>query len=105
MASTASTTNPDVHVIYADYNPANEMTRPGVNRSSLNNMSDVVILAAPIENPTREIRELTIYNKDSSPVIVTVKTDNGTTERIIVKQSLSPAVTLVYTYNTGWVRF
>ncbi len=60
MAASATTTNPDVYVVYAD------------------------------------------YNRDTGSVAITVKTDDGSTERVIFKQSLNAGQSLVYAKEAGF---
>lgn len=102
LAGAVSANQPEVHVDYVDWNQQGEQTPPASFRSALNSTTDVTILAAPVVNPKREPIEVNIYNKDTASVVVTVKTDDGTTERIIVRRTLTTLQTLCWKRNVGW---
>ena len=94
---------PEVNVYYVTWNVQGVQTRPSTFRVALNSNTDVTILAAPTtQNEVREVIGATIYNKDTGSVVVTVKTDDGTTERIIVKATLGAGRTLEFNRNYGW---
>lgn len=105
LAGAVSASQPEAHVDYVDYGQTGEPSVPLSNRTALNGASDVTILAACTAGQTkvREVIGASIYNKDSAAVTVTVKTDDGTTERIIVKATLAAAETLVYEKGDGWM--
>jgi len=105
LAGAVAANQPEVHVDYIDWNNENEATLPSPFRIALNSNTDVTILAAPTNNPRREVQYLSIYNKDTAEVTVTVKTDDGTTERIIVKKALSSGRTLLWEKTGGWYIF
>jgi hypothetical protein len=102
LVGAVSASQPEVHVDYKDWSVANEETSPQYTRSALNSTTDVTILAAPVNNPKREVTEVSIYNKDSASVTVIVKTDDGTTERIITRVTLATLETLFYGKMQGW---
>ena len=101
LAGAVAANQPEVHVDYVDWTKDNVQTPPTPFRVALNNTTDVTILAAPVLNPRREPVGITIYNKDTAAVTVTVKTDDGTTERIIEKKQLAAGETLVYEKGAG----
>jgi hypothetical protein len=103
LAGAITTSQPEYHVYFVDWNQNAETTPPAVSRGALNSTSDVTILAAPGSvNPRREVQKLVIYNKDTVSVTVTVKTDDGTTERIERKQSLNSLDSLCWEKGIGW---
>ena len=102
LAGAVTANQPEAHVDYVDYNLQGEKTAPSPYRSALNSTTDVTILAAPATNPSREPIEVNIYNKDTASVTVTVKTDDGTTERIIVRRTLTTLQTLQWKTNIAW---
>ena len=102
LGGAVSANQPEVHVDYVDWNREGQQTPPATSRSALNGATDVTILAAPVQNPVREPIEVSIYNKDTANVTVTVKTDDGTTERIIVKRTLTTLQTLLWKKNAHW---
>jgi hypothetical protein len=103
LAGAITTSQPEYHVYFVDWNQNAETTPPAVSRGALNSTSDVTILAAPGSvNPRREVQKLVIYNKDTVSVTVTVKTDDGTTERIERKQTLNSLDSLCWEKDVGW---
>lgn len=102
LAGAASANQPECHVAYVDYNKEGNVTPPTIQRTALNSTTDAIILAAPPFNPTREVISASIYNKDTASVTVTVKTDDGTTERIIAKATLLTLEVLCYEKGQGW---
>lgn len=103
LAGAITTSQPEYHVYFVDWNQNAETTPPAVSRGALNSTTDVTILSAPgALNPRREVQKLVIYNKDTLAVIVTVKTDDGTTERIERKTTLNAGDSLCWEKDVGW---
>jgi hypothetical protein len=103
LAGAITTSQPEYHVCFVDWNQNAETTPPAVSRGALNSTSDVTILAAPGSvNPRREVQKLVIYNKDTVSATVTVKTDDGTTERIERKASVPSLASLCWEKDVGW---
>lgn len=106
LAGAVSANQPEAHVNYQMCNSDGKRSAPSLQRTALNSGTDVTILAAPISSDLRkEIFFVSIYNKDTAAVTATVKTDDGTTERIVVKKVLNVAETLVYESGQGWSVF
>lgn len=102
LAGAVTANQPEVHVDYFDWNPQGEQTKPAPFRVALNSTTDVTILAAPQVGFIREVLRLSIYNKDTASVTVIIKTDDGTTERIICKATLLTLETLNFEKDRGW---
>lgn len=102
LAGAVSANQPEVHVSYVDWNPGNETTAPDTFRTALNSTTDVTVLAAPVLNPKREVTRASIYNKDTASVTVIIKTDDGTTERIIMRRTLLTLETLAFEKGVGF---
>lgn len=103
LAGAVSASQPEAHVDFFVYNLDGSVSRPATKRTALNDTTDVVILAAPTtQGEVREVFKVSIYNKDSATITVTVKTDDATTERIIVKQTITTLKTLCWEKSTGW---
>lgn len=101
LAGAVAANQPEVHVSYRDWNKEGMPTPPALFRVALNSSTDVTILAAPTFNPIREVERLSIYNKDTASVTVTVKTDDGT-ERILIKATLLTLESLNWEKGQGW---
>ena len=95
LAGAVAANQPEVHVGYMVYDKDGQKTKPAIYRAALNNTTDVTILPAPPSGYVYEVISLSIYNKDTASVTVTVKTDTGT-ERIVTKVTLLTLETLGY---------
>lgn len=100
LAGAVSANQPEVHVDYIDWNKDGAPTRPASFRVALNSNTDVTILAAPVQNPIREILRIDLYNKDTASITVTIKTDDGT-ERIMCKVVLLTLESLHFEKDRG----
>ena len=105
LAGAVAANQPEFHVEYSVWNTESVLTRPDTARGALNSNTDVTLLAAETtQGARRKIDFLSIYNKDTAAVTVTVKTDDGTTERIIHKTFLDVGRTLFWERGVGWYR-
>lgn len=75
---------------------------PGANDTVSNDTTPVTIVAAPSASTQRQVKLITVYNKDTVASIVTIQYNDNTTIRIIVKITLDTGSTLVYTDGEGW---
>ncbi len=90
MSVAAATINPDVTVAYAD-STSSSLTE-GSNDGALNGTTAVTLVSAPSASTRRVVKWLTIQNKDTAAVTVTVTFNNSTgpTTRQIAKVTLQP---------------
>ena len=102
LAAGVAANQPECHVFYKDWNPQGTTSIPAPKRTALNSGTDVTILAAPVNNPAREVIGIHLYNKDTASVTVTIKTDDGTTEFILIKATLATLEMLGWEPNAGW---
>ena len=79
--------------------------RKGKTAVNTNNATDVNVVPTPAESIQREVTFLSFYNADSGSVTLTVKHDDGTTERILWKGTLATAEFLSWTQGAGWQQF
>ena len=86
MSGAAATTNPDFTAAYAD-NTGTAFTE-GANDGALNGTSSVTLVAAPAASTRRTIKTITIENRDTAAVTLTVSYNNNGTLRTIAKVTL-----------------
>jgi hypothetical protein len=86
LASSVATSNPDFVVAYADTsdNTFSELSSDG----QLNGTTDVTLVAAPASGVKRTIKSISVYNRDTAPVIVVIKLDVSGTQRILQRVQL-----------------
>lgn len=87
MSGAAATSNPEFTVAYAD-STSSSLTE-GALDGALNGTSDVTVVSAPASSTRRVIKWITIENKDTAAVTLTVKYDNNGTQRIIANVTLA----------------
>ena len=89
MSGAAATNNPEYTVAYAD-STSSSLTE-GASDGALNGTSLVTIVAAPGASTRRVIKWITIQNKDTAPVTITIAYANssGSTSRQIAKVTLA----------------
>jgi hypothetical protein len=90
MSGAATTSNPDFTVSYAD-STSSSLTE-GSNDGALNGTTAVTLVSAPSASTRRVVKWVTIQNKDTAAVTVTVTFNNSTgpTTRQIAKVTLQP---------------
>jgi hypothetical protein len=107
LGGAVSANQPEFHVDYiVRDNSANPVPKPATLRGALNSTTDVTLLSPSTgrystQGFVAEVLRLSIYNKDTASVTVTVKTTDGT-DRIICQATLSTTETLVYTKEGQW---
>jgi len=87
MSGAAATTNPDFTSAYADNNGTN--FTEGANDGALNGTSSVTLVAAPAASTRRTVKSITIENKDTAAVTLTVSYNNNSTLRTLYKVTLN----------------
>jgi hypothetical protein len=87
MSGAAATTNPDFTAAYAD--DTGSAFTEGANDGALNGTSAVTLVAAPAAATRRVIKSITIENKDTAAVTLTISYNNNATLRTIAKVTLA----------------
>ena len=90
MSGAAATSNPEFTVAYAD-STSSSLTE-GASDGALNGTSAVTVVSSPAASTRRVVKWITIPNKDTAAVTVTVTYNNssGSTTRQIAKVTLQP---------------
>lgn len=87
MSGAAATTNPDFTAAWADNDGAT--FTEGATDGALNGTNSVTLVAAPAASTRRTIKTITIENKDTAAVTLTVSYNNNSTLRTIAKVTLN----------------
>lgn len=87
MSGAAATTNPDFTAAYADSTTSSLVE--GANDGALNGTTAVTLVSAPAASTRRVIKSLTIQNRDTASVTVTIIYDNNGTQRQLAKVTLA----------------
>jgi hypothetical protein len=87
MSGAAATTNPDFTAAWAD--DTGSAFTEGASDGALNGTSSVTLVAAPGSSTRRVIKNITIENKDTAAVTLTISYDNNGTLRTIAKVTLN----------------
>lgn len=100
LGGAVSATQPQAIVCYSDQTASGYSG--GVQRTALNSTTDVDILAAPAASTIRDVDYLSIYNRDSASITVTVKYDVSATDSVIITVTLATLETIQYIHGAGW---
>ena len=101
MSGAAATTNPDFTAAWADNNGIT--FTEGATDGALNGTSSVTLVAAPAASTRRTIKAITIENRDTAAVTLTISYNNNATLRTIAKVTLQVGDTWTTdgTYDTS----
>jgi hypothetical protein len=108
LGGAVSANQPEFHVDYiVRDNSANPVPKPATLRGALNSTTDVTLISPTTgrystQGFVAEVQRLSIYNKDTAAVTVTIKTTDGTTDRILIKKALAVGQSLIYESTGGW---
>jgi hypothetical protein len=114
LGGAVSANQPEFHVDYfvrdnnaPQQNIAWQPPKPSTLRGALNSTTDVTLISPTTgrystQGFVAEVTGASIYNKDTASVAVTVKTTDGSTDRIICKATLATTETLIYTKEGQW---
>jgi hypothetical protein len=86
MSGAATTTNPDFVSAWSD--DTGSAFTEGSTDGALNGTTQVTLVASPAASTRRLIKTVTIQNKDTAPVTITVTLNNSGTLRNIAKVTL-----------------
>jgi hypothetical protein len=108
LGGAVAANQPEFHVDYVIFNNQGANSKPAVARGALNSTTDVTLISPSANGYSTqgfiaEVKGLSIYNKDTSSVTVTVKTTDGT-DRIKCKATLETNEFLSYA-NGIWQAF
>lgn len=95
MSGAAATTNPDFTSAYADNNGTT--FTEGANDGAFNGTTPVTLVAAPGALTRRTIKSITIENKDTEAVTITISYVNGVNTRTVAKVTLNVGDTWTFT--------
>ena len=101
MSGAAATTNPDFTASWADNNGT--VFTEGSTDGALNGSTPVTLVAAPGASTRRVVKSLTIQNRDTAAVTITLQYNNNTTLRQVMKVTLAinDTFSLEGTYDTN----
>lgn len=80
MSGAAATTNPDFSAHWIDHSTGNSITE-GANDGALNGTTAVTLVAAPASSTQRVVGEITIQNRDTAAVTITLRYVDGASTR------------------------
>ncbi len=75
---------------------------PGKTTTATNSTSTVTIVAAPAASTQREVHSINVYNADTVAATITIRENDNSTLRPLVKITLNVGDTLFYTHANGW---
>ena len=100
LAGAVVTTEPSFYASYIDVTTSTYT--PGENHGATTGATDVTLVAAPGASTQRQVKYVSIYNRDTASVTVTIELDVSATDTILTRAILQPNETLEYTDGQGW---
>lgn len=102
LAGAIATTQPQATVSFSDDDAANATYTGGTTVTTLNGTTDVTICAAPATSIVRDIDFVSIFNRDTASITLSIKYDISATDSIIITVTLLTLETLQYVHGAGW---
>lgn len=101
-AASTTTTSPEVYVSYVDITTTT--FTPGVQRSTLSGGAgaDTTVVSAPAASTQRQVKYMTIFNRDTVTHTFTVQHDLSGTDFFIAQIMLLANEMAEYVYEKGW---
>lgn len=96
LGGAITTTQPTFTAHYVDLDSSFALSDAGEGDGATNSTTAVTAVAAPASGHRRQVKYLSVYNGDTVAAVVTVRINNNSTLRTIVKTTLQPGETLQY---------
>ena len=103
QVTTSAGVTVDVHASYMDYVTGGPTTTPGRKNTAISTAATTTVVTSPAGGSQRNVKLMTIRNKDASPVDVTVQHDDGSTVAELKKVTLAPGDELHYVEGLGFL--
>lgn len=100
MAGAVTTTNPDYFASYVDVTTTTFTSAQ--SNGALNGVTQVDMIAAPSASTQRQVKYISIFNRDSVSQTITVVVDVSGTDRTIYRGALLSNEMLQYVDGEGW---
>jgi hypothetical protein len=96
-----SALNLDVHASYMDFDGTN--VTPGRRNTTITTATTTDVVLAPASSVTRNLKTLTVRNRDASVNTITVKHTDGTTVSELFKATLQPDDVIEFVDGVGFI--
>lgn len=100
LAGAITATNPDYYVSYVDVTTTTYV--PGDANGATNGVTQVTMVAAPAGSTQRQIKFISVFNRDSANVTITIRLDDTSNERTLWRGILAPNEMVQYADGEGW---
>lgn len=101
----ASVTTNQLHIISSYNDSTSSAVTPTKTVTVTNNTTAVNMVPAPSAGSSRQLRYANIFNSDTAPATVTVRTNYNGTVRNVMTVTLYPNDYMQYTHRVGWKVF
>jgi hypothetical protein len=105
LAGAVTTTEWAFYTAYVDLPNANTGFTPGANDGTSNGATNQTIIAAPGATTARQVKMISIVNKDTVLGTVTVQLLSTATRRTLINLPLNPNEELTFIDGVGWMAF
>jgi len=100
LAGVVAATQLAISCAYTDMTASATTGRASVSTS--NSTTSVTIIAAPAASTQRKVTSITVYNADTASATVTIRRNDSSALRPLVKIAVPSGYTLQYTDTDGW---
>jgi hypothetical protein len=105
LSAAVATTQWAFYTAYVDIVPATPSVTPAANDGTSNSTTNQTIIAAPAASTARQVKMISIVNKDTSLGTVTVQLLSTATRRTLINVPLYPNEELTFIDGAGWMIF
>lgn len=103
LSGAPATTQPDFVAEAVQFSSTFAIDNIVPNEGAMNGVTAVDLVTAPAAGKFRQVKFVSIYNRDTANVTVTVRKDISATKRIIGTWTLAPGDCLSYSDGRGWL--
>jgi hypothetical protein len=105
LSAAVATTQWAFYTAYVDIVPATPSVTPAANDGASNSTTNQTIIAAPAASTARQVKMISIVNKDTSLGTVTVQLLSTAARRTLINVPLYPNEELTFIDGAGWMIF
>lgn len=105
LAGTVAADQAVLYAAFSDIATDGSAFAPGNSSGLTNNTTAVSWVASPIAGNVRQVKYLSLYNADTAAITATVRVNDGTNTRILVKFTLSAGERVAYVDGHGFSVF
>lgn len=100
LGGAITTTNPDYYISYVDVTTTTYSAED--NHGTTNGVTAVTALSAPSASTQRQVKFISVFNRDTANVTLTIRLDDTSVERTLWRGTLAANEMVQYADGEGW---